>query len=213
MGTAFLRLAVVALCVGLAGCASGPDEADLDDSAPSYQSRPSGVLQCVPYAREHSGVSIYGDAYTWWDKAAGRFARTPTPSEGAVMVLNNYAGPNRGHVAVVHQVLNSRTITIDHANWLDDGTIFTDDPVRDVSDDNDWSQVRVFNPRTGAWGGRVYPVQGFIGPGPDAGPNPSTDPGTDPEDSRVADTSGAARRDPISTLLADDDQQGEQDGY
>ncbi len=30
-------------------------------------------LQCVPYAREHSGVKIYGDAYTWWDKAAGKY--------------------------------------------------------------------------------------------------------------------------------------------
>ena len=46
-----------------------------------------------------------------------------------------------------------------------DGAIFTDDPVLDVSDQNDWSQVRVWNPRAGAWGTKIYPVQGFIGPG------------------------------------------------
>jgi hypothetical protein len=29
-------------------------------------------LQCVPYARQVSGIQIYGDAWTWWDQAAGR---------------------------------------------------------------------------------------------------------------------------------------------
>jgi hypothetical protein len=79
------------------------------------------------------------------------------------MVLNNYAGPNRGHVAVVRRVMDGREIRVDHANWLDDGSIYVNDPVQDVSRDNDWSVVRVFNLKTGAWGGRLYPVQGFIG--------------------------------------------------
>ena len=35
----------------------------------------------------------------------------------------------------------------------------------DVSADNDWSEVRVFNLATRAWGGHVYQVRGFIGPG------------------------------------------------
>ena len=26
------------------------------------------------------------------------------------------------------------------------------------------AQVRVWNIKTGAWGGKIYPVQGFIGP-------------------------------------------------
>ena len=170
----YLRLAAAALfCIALAGCASGPDYADNDDFGgrptprAGHTERPDSPLQCVPYARDHSRVTLYGDAYTWWDKAAGKFVRSAVPREGAVMVLYNYAGPARGHVAVVRAVLDSRTIKIDHANWLDDGAIYIDDPVRDVSAGNDWSQVRVFNLRTGAWGGRIYPVQGFIGPGPD----------------------------------------------
>jgi len=36
--------------------------------------------------------------------------------------------------------------------------------VMDVSQSNDWSAVRVFNIQTGAWGGSIYPVQGFILP-------------------------------------------------
>ena len=56
-------------------------------------------------------------------------------------------------------------------NWLDDGAIYVNDPVMDVSADNDWSQVKVWNIRSGSWGTRVYMVQGFIGPGP-ANPPP-----------------------------------------
>jgi len=154
------------------------------------------VLQCVPYARAHSDVKITGDAYLWWDKAQGRYARSPTPSEGAVMVLYNYAGPQRGHVAVVRSVVDSREIHVDHANWLDDGTIYTDDPVRDVSPANDWSMVRVFNFRTGAWGQRNYPVQGFIGPGPDTGEQPDR--------SNVPVAEVPRKRDAIAALLAND---------
>jgi surface antigen len=121
-------------------------------------------LQCVPYAREHSGIKIYGDAYTWWDRAAGKYPRGALPEPGAVMVLNNYAGANRGHVAVVRRLVSPREIRVDHANWLDDGSIYVNDPVEDVSSDNDWSMVRIFNLKTGGWGGKLFPVQGFIGP-------------------------------------------------
>ncbi|HKX63891.1 MAG TPA: hypothetical protein VJM78_01180, partial [Rhizomicrobium sp.] len=51
-----------------------------------------------------------------------------------------------------------------------DGSIYVNDPVQDVSRDNDWSVVRVFNLKTGAWGGRLYPVQGFIGSTGDSTP-------------------------------------------
>lgn len=197
----WLRGAAAALlCIALAGCAGGPDFDDGDeyDSAPApgrvgQTTQPDSPLQCVPYARDQSGVTIFGDAYTWWDKAAGRYERSSVPSQGAVMVLNNYAGPARGHVAVVREMLDSRTIKIDHANWLDDGAIYTDDPVRDVSPNNDWSQVRVFNLRTNAWGGRVYPVQGFIGPGRDSGGG------------GMAIARANPARDAISALVGDDD--------
>jgi surface antigen len=212
----FVRLAAAAvLSIALAGCVGGPDLDDGDDfdGGPAISGRtvrPATPLQCVPYARAQSGIAIYGDAYTWWDKAAGRFARSSEPQEGAVMVLYNYAGPNRGHVAVVRALLDSRTIKIDHANWLDDGAIYTDDPVRDISAANDWSQVKVFNLRTGAWGGRVYPVQGFIGPGADGGrndvriaQNPAGNPGG------YSGGYAAGGGDPISALLSDDDLDGD----
>ena len=82
------------------------------------------------------------------------------------MVFTGYAGPGRGHVAVVSRMISDREIRIDHANWLNDGAIYLDDPVVDVSPDNDWSEIRVWNPRAGSWGVRTYLVQGFIGPGP-----------------------------------------------
>jgi surface antigen len=160
------RLGLMGLfCAFLCACAS-PDYADLppEHGESMVRAERHAPLQCVPYVRDHSDVKLHGDAYTWWDKAEGRFARGQTPQEGAVMVLNGYAGPARAHVAVVRRIVSAREIRVDHANWLDDGAIYIDDPVVDVSADNDWSQVKVWNIKAGAWGSRIYPVQGFIGP-------------------------------------------------
>ena len=173
------KLAITAvLALGLGGCASDMAEYSQvsmprESGQSMVQSEGQKPLQCVPYARDHSGIKIYGDAYTWWGKAAGKYPRGMLPEAGTVMVLYNYAGPARGHVAVVRQVVSAREIRIDHANWLDDGSIYVNDPVQDVSSSNDWSAVRVFNLKTGGWGGKIYPVQGFIGgSAPDgAGPN------------------------------------------
>ena len=164
-----IKIAVLAVvAAGLAGCASdenfhgglppGPG------ASPGFET-PAERVECVPYARQHSSVKIHGDAWTWWDKAAGKYSRESEPESGAVMVLAGYAGPERGHVAVVRTVISPREIRIDHANWLGHGAVYLDDPVADVSPDNDWSEVRVWNIRAGAWGVHVYPVQGFIGPG------------------------------------------------
>ncbi len=119
-------------------------------------------LQCVPYVREESGIEIFGNASTWWRQAAGRYERTRTPEEGAVLVLRGYADANRGHVALVRETVSSRLIVVDHANWMNTGEITRDVPVRDVSEAGDWSQVQVWNIQTRQWGGRVYSVQGFI---------------------------------------------------
>jgi surface antigen len=161
---------VALLALGLEGCAGNVMEYGPPPPMPMAREIPPAMaqndgqkLQCVPYARANSDIKIFGDAYTWWDKAAGKYPRGTLPEPGAVMVLHNYAGPNHGHVAVVRDVTDAREIRVDHANWLNDGSIYVNDPVRDVSRDNDWSVVRVFNLRTGAWGGRLYPVQGFIG--------------------------------------------------
>ena len=179
------KLAAAALlALGLEGCASpvmdysqmprerGRTDVENDGHKP---------LQCVPYARAHSAIKIFGDAYTWWDKAAGKYSRGTLPEPGAVMVLDNYAGTTRAHVAVVRKVMGPREIRVDHANWLDDGSIYINNPVEDVSGDNDWSVVRVYNLKTGGWGSRLYPVEGFIEPPgrheDDSAPGPMVDRG------------------------------------
>jgi hypothetical protein len=125
---------------------------------------PSEPLKCVGFARERSGLDIHGDAWTWWDQADGRYARGSEPETGAVMVLTGYAGEKRAHLAVVREMVSPRLIRVDHANWLNDGRIYLDDPVADVSPANDWSEVRVYNLRDHGWGLRTYQVQGFIAP-------------------------------------------------
>jgi len=172
----------------LAGCAGTADLTGTPaiPAGPMAQNSPpvtvlDGSLECVPYARAHSAVKLYGDAWTWWDQADGKFAREHAPQTGSVLVLAGYAGPKRGHVAVVRAQVSAREIRVDHANWLGDGAIYLDDPVSDVSPDNDWSQVRVWNVKTGGWGIRTYAVQGFIGPGPtETAPPPLDEDDLDP---------------------------------
>ncbi len=159
-----VHLALVALA--LTGCAS-----NFDDPGPRAQ-RPGGVfpqvvqpdrpLQCVAYVRAETGVSIWGDAWNWWEKAAGRYGRSDEPADGAVLVMKGYGDNGRGHVAVVRRVLSRREIVVDHANWLNGGEISLDSPVLDVSADNDWSRVRVWYTPGSHYGGRVYDVEGFI---------------------------------------------------
>lgn len=163
----FVRLAAAAaFSAALAGCSSAPDSVYPHYRPDSQASMTKGRLpiECVPFARERSGIDIHGDAYTWWDQAEGRYPRGSKPNVGAVMVLSGYAGSKRAHVAVVRRVVSPREIRVDHANWLNNGAIYLDDPVADISPDNDWSQVLVWNVQTHAWGVHVYDVQGFIGP-------------------------------------------------
>lgn len=119
-------------------------------------------LQCVPFARNESGVEIFGDAHTWWRQARARYETSHTPAEGAVLVLRGYGDANRGHVAVVREVVSPRLIIVDHANWLNGGEITRDVPVRDVSAAGDWSEVQVWHVPGRQWGARSYDVQGFI---------------------------------------------------
>jgi len=119
-------------------------------------------LQCVPFARDESGVEIYGNANTWWRQAQGRYETTEAPIEQSVMVLRGYATATRGHVAVVREIVSPRLIIVDHANWLNGGEITRDVPIRDVSEAGDWSEVQVWHVPGRHWGGRTYQVQGFI---------------------------------------------------
>jgi surface antigen len=125
----------------------------------------TGILQCVPYARSLSGIGLHGDAWTWWDRAAGIYARGNRPQPGAVLSFPGTERMPLGHVAVVTQILGSRKILIDHANWpnafVEHGAISRDIQVEDVSPANDWSEVRVQFGEGGPMGS-VYPANGFI---------------------------------------------------
>ena len=126
-------------------------------------------LQCVPYARQVTGIQIRGDAYTWWGQAEGRYARGFRPKVGAVMALRPHGNSLLGHVAAVSRIVDDRTILIRHANWSPingrRGQIEDNVRVIDVSPTNDWSEVRVWSAPIQAIGGSVWPVQGFIYPG------------------------------------------------
>lgn len=119
-------------------------------------------LQCVPYARSISDISIRGDAWTWWKSAMGRYPRDNRPTVGAVLVLKRTDRIRYGHVAVVSRIVSNREILVDHANWLDQGRIHMNMPVRDVSPDNDWSVVRLWYAPGNTLGKRRYAAYGFI---------------------------------------------------
>lgn len=143
-----------------------PDSADailLSDVEPKILD-PDAPLQCVPFARDASGIQIRGDAKNWWKLAAGKYARSRRPHEGSVFVMRGYKSERRGHVAVVRQILDDRTIVVDHANWGNDGRVYLSAPVRDESPKNDWSQVRVWYTPADQWGRRIYRAKGFIHP-------------------------------------------------
>lgn len=171
MGIAHRLAATMLAALCLAGCAGGEEysRTSLELPAPVTEGTrvetPAHPLECVPYARARSGVLLYGNAGTWWVSAEGHYVKSQTPRLGSVIVLTGYAGPGRGHVGVVSELVSAREIRLDHANWLGDGAIYLDDPVADVSPDNRWSEVRVWNPRSRSWGTRTYLVEGFIGPG------------------------------------------------
>lgn len=150
-----------ALVMGVAACSTTQPTTRIVRHPENIQT-PATPLGCVPYARDRSGIKLRGDAWTWWDQAAGRYARTSAPELGALLVLTGYGREPRGHLAVVRKQLSPRLIHVDHANWLNDGRIYLDNPVADVSPANDWSQVRVYNLRDGSWGLKTYAVQGFI---------------------------------------------------
>lgn len=121
-----------------------------------------GGLECVPYARQLSGIRIYGDAYTWWDQAKGHYARGHSPRIGAVMAIEPHNNSRLGHVAAVSGIIDSRTILLSHANWSYRGQIERNVTALDVSPDNDWSEVRIWYGPSRNLGTTHWPVAGFI---------------------------------------------------
>ncbi|HEX7822112.1 MAG TPA: CHAP domain-containing protein [Sphingobium sp.] len=122
------------------------------------------VLQCVPYARELSGIRIHGDAWTWWSQAKGNYRRGYEPKPGAVISLANSSVMPLGHVAVVSRIVDDRHILLRHANWSAPGLIEQDVLAIDASAENDWSQVRIWWGQGHQMGARLNPVNGFIYP-------------------------------------------------
>ncbi len=120
----------------------------------------ASVLQCVAFAREDSGIALSGNAADWWDNAAGLYARGAHPEAGAVLSFRANGRMRLGHVAVVSRVINGRTVEVDHSHWMGGG-VARDMAVVDVSENNDWSAVRVELGHTGSYGS-IYPTHGFI---------------------------------------------------
>ena len=135
--------------------------------SPGVSADGSGPWSCVPYARMRSGIALRGDAWTWWDAAAGRYERGHAPRSGSVLVLGRTSRLPQGHLAVVSRVVSAREVRVDHANWgsgAAKGREARNQPVMDVSPANDWSLVRVWLPRINDWGASNYASLGFIHP-------------------------------------------------
>jgi surface antigen len=126
----------------------------------------ANALQCVPFAREASGIQIFGNARTWWGQADGRYARGSAPQIGAVMAFRPTRAMPIGHVATVSQIVSNREVLISHANWSlingRRGQIERNVRVIDVSDAGDWSKVRVWYAPLRDLGTSTYPLFGFI---------------------------------------------------
>lgn len=156
----FAGLALAALFASQPAHASSPEVRTAERAElPAY-------LQCVPYARQVSGIGIYGDAHTWWEQAAGRYRRGDRPEVGAVMAFAPHRAMQLGHVAAVSRVVDSRTVLLDHANWSPiggrRGQVERDVTAVDVSPNNDWSLVRVWYAPLQGLGKTPWPVHGFI---------------------------------------------------
>ncbi len=114
-----------------------------------------------------SGIALRGDAWIWWDAAAGRYERGHAPRSGSVLVLGRTSRLPQGHLAVVSRVVSAREVRVDHANWgsgAAKGREARNQPVMDVSPANDWSLVRVWLPRINDWGASTYASRGFVHP-------------------------------------------------
>ena len=171
------RLAAIGLALAVAAPLGPAQAATKSVRGPAYPharviyTRPAG-LQCVPFARNSSGIQIKGNAATWWGQATGVYERGSNPEVGSVLNFRANGRMRLGHVAVVTNVVDPRTIEIDHANWAGPGArggqIARNITVIDVSQRNDWSAVRVAL-SDGAKFGSIYPTYGFIYDRPDRG--------------------------------------------
>ena len=156
MGTKRIAASLFAACLAQEAPALANSETD----------ELSAYIQCAPYAREVSGIELYGDARTWWGQAQARYQTGNRPREGAVMAFRPHRSMQLGHVATVSRVLDSRRVLLDHANWspIDGkrGQVEKNVLAIDVSPNNDWSEVRVWYAPIADVGTTRWPIEGFI---------------------------------------------------
>jgi hypothetical protein len=152
-----LRLVLLCALAGLSACAGGRGPGS-GGGGPRYAG-----LSCAPFARELSGIALYGDAAGWWGAAAGRYRRDDRPMVGGVLVFRRSGRLPEGHVSVVSRVVGARQILVMQANWVPE-ELDQDQLVVDVSPDNDWTAVRVWYPPVDQLGSSTYATYGFILP-------------------------------------------------
>ena len=125
------------------------------------------AINCVQYVKASSDFEISGNAWLWWEHAAGIYGRGTTPREGSVLVFKRTRKMQAGHVALVARVLDAGTLLIDHANWGsgggEKGRVQRGVLAIDCSQRHDWSAVCVWNEKYEVYG-RPYPTNGFIYP-------------------------------------------------
>lgn len=135
-------------------------------AAPASASILDYVGECVPFARQASGIQIWGDAWTWWGQAQGKYQRGDVPEVGSVVAFAKSNALRLGHVSVVSRIIEPRVIMVTHANWSrfdgKRGQVEQDVTLFDVSRAGDWSEVKVWYRDTRGLGSTIYPVHGFI---------------------------------------------------
>ena len=164
------RLTAALFAITLLGAGFAPlaaaQAATAQVSTETTQAADPSSWQCARFARLFTGIQIFGDAWTWWEQALGKYARGFTPQTGSVLVFKPFGPMTRGHVAVVSQVLTDRIIQVTHANWSPvegkRGQIENNVTVVDVSDNGDWSKVKVWYKPSGDLGTTAYPTYGFV---------------------------------------------------
>jgi CHAP domain-containing protein len=142
------------LCLTLAACGSSGSGNYVGGAA---------AVECAPFARALTGVSLSGAAADWWRQAKGRYTRMQQPEVGSLLVFQRSGRLPSGHVAVVSRVLSRRQIMVTQANWVHH-RITQDQSVVDMSGSGDWTTVRVWWPPSGQLGTAGYPTFGFIRP-------------------------------------------------
>ncbi|MET0365513.1 MAG: CHAP domain-containing protein [Sphingobium sp.] len=121
-----------------------------------------GFLQCAPFARQISGIQLFGRAANWWNEAVGRYTRGSLPKVGAILSFASSRSMPAGHVAMVSKIVSDREVLLTHANWSYRGGIEHDVRAVDTSAAGDWSQVKVWYGPIGGLGLRPNAANGFI---------------------------------------------------